>query len=616
MRYPLRLLIIVGAVLSLITISCGGGGGGSGDAATPDTGESTYSVYANPTDGRLFTETEDDGTSVTYYGTKDDDGSPQSLDHIVVKDASGTNEYVYKLNGDRIEKIYAPDGIVFSFEPSTGTPTNLKISTESGDFQFDIPIEFQSSITGDGTVDMISQVASDASTRTDFNIAASSTTKAIYYLRVMQCGKPVDDALVKMYIYPEIGSSDLIGKPISNGWYAFEIPQFVPEVRDWPSSKYLANCEKIGNKLISSNFCNYWKEYKKIGVVKIGTATVISQNLCQDIDYLLGIYGSFIPDKHKAIANEKISEIKQHCPDSLINHIPRVCKDGGDPSYFTKVCKEEYIDIIEPDPQAPYSVVFDIKIGSQEAFQTEGIVYVPGTDYEMEIDAPSIVALKEFYTDPTPATTTAWYTAYASLTCADPDYGTKVTLSVDGSDLYEASYEEEIYADATLHLDVPPVTKQEDLEKGVTDIITVTAEGLSAEPIDVFPASFQGTAADEGETKTWIIGVARTGTGTSDPEPDPEPPVDTCDNPPSTATGQAGKYYYVKAMYYPMPDHSSCFTAEQIEDFRARGDYILEDETRGACTVCSSGYYPAEYNGSETCVSCPSGTQYWDECCK
>ena len=91
---------------------------------------------------------------------------------------------------------------------------------------------------------------------------------------------------------------------------------------------------------------------------------------------------------------------------------------------------------------------------------------------------------------------------------------------------------------------------------------------------------------------------------------------DTCDNPPSTATGQAGKYYYVKAMYYPMPDHSSCFTAEQIEDFRARGDYIREDETRGACTVCSSGYYPAEYNGSETCVSCPSGTQYWDECCK
>ena len=91
---------------------------------------------------------------------------------------------------------------------------------------------------------------------------------------------------------------------------------------------------------------------------------------------------------------------------------------------------------------------------------------------------------------------------------------------------------------------------------------------------------------------------------------------DTCDNPPSTATGQAGKYYYVKAMYYPMPDHSSCFTADQIEDFRARGDYIREDETRGACTVCSSGYYPAEYNGSETCVSCPSGTQYWDECCK
>jgi hypothetical protein len=109
------------------------------------------------------------------------------------------------------------------------------------------------------------------------------------------------------------------------------------------------------------------------------------------------------------------------------------------------------------------------------------------------------------------------------------------------------------------------------------------------------------------------------------PERDTVPPDDTpdgCETPPTTATGESGRYYYVKHWLYPMPDSSSCFTAQQIADFESVNAsegrdiyYIREDESRGSCTICPAGFTLGNYEGSETCMQCPEGWPDSDGCC-
>ncbi len=94
-----------------------------------------------------------------------------------------------------------------------------------------------------------------------------------------------------------------------------------------------------------------------------------------------------------------------------------------------------------------------------------------------------------------------------------------------------------------------------------------------------------------------------------------EPITEDCLIDPDITIGEEGKYYFVKAYYYPMPDYSSCYTTEQIDSYIAEGSTVIEDEARGTCIICPAGYTLEDYEGSETCISCPEGTYYSDGCC-
>lgn len=96
-----------------------------------------------------------------------------------------------------------------------------------------------------------------------------------------------------------------------------------------------------------------------------------------------------------------------------------------------------------------------------------------------------------------------------------------------------------------------------------------------------------------------------------------EAAADGCVVSPETTAGEGGKYYYVKQIYYPMPDSSSCYTASQIDYYMNNSDYyVAEDTARGSCTICPQGYSHETYNGSATCVRCPDGTVFSGGCCR
>mgnify|MGYP001061024561 CR=1 FL=1 len=98
-------------------------------------------------------------------------------------------------------------------------------------------------------------------------------------------------------------------------------------------------------------------------------------------------------------------------------------------------------------------------------------------------------------------------------------------------------------------------------------------------------------------------------------ESNSEPITEGCTTDPDIEIGKEGKYYFVKGFYYPMPDFSSCYTSDQIQSFIENGDTVIEDKNRGSCTICPSGYLLKDYEGVETCISCPEDTYYSDGCC-
>ena len=108
------------------------------------------------------------------------------------------------------------------------------------------------------------------------------------------------------------------------------------------------------------------------------------------------------------------------------------------------------------------------------------------------------------------------YMAKASMLCPNPLDGTDVTLSVSGSDGHTDSVTENIKADTEIELDVPAVA-EENIEKDITDVIIVEAEGKKwSEPVTSSPGLHNAAATAEEESKTWIKVIKKEAGAVSD----------------------------------------------------------------------------------------------------
>ena len=128
----LSCLCILAAVAFGMSAIVGSSGGGGGQSDAEEEEPSQYLVYTNPSDGRLFEEIAGNGVSSTYVGTKDSNGTPLSLESIVIKDPEYEGEFVYVLSEDnQHERIFAPEGVFFEIERTSETESRLKMRRES-----------------------------------------------------------------------------------------------------------------------------------------------------------------------------------------------------------------------------------------------------------------------------------------------------------------------------------------------------------------------------------------------------------------------------------------------------------------------------------------------------
>ncbi len=130
----------------------------------------------------------------------------------------------------------------------------------------------------------------------------------------------------------------------------------------------------------------------------------------------------------------------------------------------------------------------------------------------------------------------------------------------------------------------------------------------------------QSVSVREGETLYVDFSTVPTSSATSEDlescEAGTEPVTGICKTPISTAEGETGAYYYVKGFYYPMPDSSRCYSAEQIAYYESSSEHsVFGDPDRGSCTICPDGYALGDYEGLQSCMRCPDGKDISDGCC-
>ena len=151
MKFFGRISILVSAV-SVAVVGCGGGGNPPPAVTTP------FTVMSNTFDPLLVSAKIDDGTVVEYFGTRDADGLPTSLNAVTLT-ASGGEQTAFTLDSEgRPVMATAPNGVQMTFDWIEQRKVVIVATTPDGQTQvstvvdFDAPQQGSPSIFSDGAV--------------------------------------------------------------------------------------------------------------------------------------------------------------------------------------------------------------------------------------------------------------------------------------------------------------------------------------------------------------------------------------------------------------------------------------------------------------------------------
>ena len=147
--------------------------------------EPEFTVMTNPTDSQILSVKGIDGTTVHYYGDRDESGIPTNIDRLSVVDADGATTMIELDSESRPKEIRTSDGVVFQLSYVGSNQGVVTAVAPDGSLQVNtsFPIE-----TG---ADSPSQVESMAGTGTSGDC----------YIYVENCGAAVTDADVSVEVY-------------------------------------------------------------------------------------------------------------------------------------------------------------------------------------------------------------------------------------------------------------------------------------------------------------------------------------------------------------------------------------------------------------------------------
>lgn len=425
--------------------------------------QSTYEFYTNPTDPTIAMVTQEDGTEVMYFGTKDADGIPLELQMITVKYPGENDTYKVVMKEDGTPgKIITTEGSIFEFEPISEKEFYMSIVSSTGEIRIDTKVNidsldnlkaFDEAVLPQGTQPRAcTEVKAPAYSAFSENAIQEKQKNILGNKLVVNmtiCGKNVPSIYITpvLFIKPPVGQMLVSpGMGTGQGEYSFMLPQPSP-----PSQKIQEICSKAG--LVLAGVCPLLPFTPKSAICPLISKLIEQQ---------------FSNAKDKA----SITNVCQKAVDIL----PKLCKidDEVGLANFCEVAGEVYLN---PNPdQYTYLLLVQAE-GKMYEVPLDG--FNPNTGGTITYDIPGEFNVLELKTDPKDPGPAEGYTAMAAFECPSPQ-GTQMTLSVTGSDGYSDAVTTTATTGGIMTLYVPGGAEK------IRDVITFTANGQTWTTFVVF----------------------------------------------------------------------------------------------------------------------------------
>lgn len=417
----------------------------------------TIEIYDNPSDPTLFKLTDLDGTTLTYFGDKDEEGLVSLIKHVIIDfaDVEGVTYLAFD-STMRPARVETSNGTLYEFIWLTETQMRIKIASPSGEVHLNIPYDFDASSEGlmvgrddSGPKNIRNNIKPIFSI---LPVPPSGPTrnylpdnmKALQTIQVLHCGEPVGDASVRIFVQPSIGSFQLSPLDYSgaDGVYQVQIPH------SYEAPTYLdLICEGL-----------------KVNLTKVCQANLMQKfqtqfEICNLLHEMFGQDPGAINEQQKKILQscyELAQAIKVTC--DIIMSNPELKKD---------FCKKYFGSSNQPGEQVSYSYRLEIKVPGEETFITETTAFDPNTPNSWTYDVGGETSVDKFYTVPVDPEPHQGYTAYAYVVCPEEE-GTEITISVQGNDGYSNSETFTITENSMISLWVPGAVQN------TVDIVTLT----------------------------------------------------------------------------------------------------------------------------------------------
>lgn len=428
--------------------------------SSQDTGTFAIDAFVNPTDPVLCRVTNEDGSVVTYTGTRDATGMPKKVDNVVVNFADADGDYIINLDSNSVpSRQLTPNGTVFEYHWSDSTLRITAISP-SGQVQVNVPFSLHKTIislpSGEGNP---ANIRKDMSAHVNFRPFPMSGPEKpskpagdnAMIFHVTKCGTDVTNAIVTLNVSPALGVKTFPCANIGNGFYSTNIPH-----SGEPPANYEQECDKAGT--VVSNVC---LSYNMASLVSTDLSS-----LCPLIsDEIAKAFGTSPEgDKIKAMCGHGISALSAICKFAEKNDIAELCKLAR---------------LLNSTPSGGYSFFVTVTVPGVAAYTSGSQGFDPDNPQTYMVDMGGSFDISNLRTDPLDPGPGQAYVASADIICTDAA-GTSVTISVQGSDGYSNSSTQSYTANGTITLSVPGGAQS------VRDVVTLSGKGISKQISIIF----------------------------------------------------------------------------------------------------------------------------------
>jgi hypothetical protein len=435
------------------------------DAEPENEASSNFELYTNPTDGTLFSVKLEDGTQITYFGEKDEDGLPTSIQSVNFIYTDETDPYTVILDEDKNPaKILATNGTVYNIEWIEGSKIRIKAITDDAKAQVSLPVDLDTLGLKYASLPSSKNIRSNLPSLLNVEPINSSTksvtgTDATMTINVTSCGFPVKDAVVRINTSPELGAKNMVANNAGNGNYTANIPHDPDRLADVDKE-----CDELVKRIneVCSTIGNTSMAEVQANPGKVGI-------LCGAIDLYMLFDNSISAEDRK-----KISSV---CP-KVIALAAGLCEVVNLQKDLLNSCKlGKTIGTIPMSTEYKFSLAITAPgLGTVYSDQT---VFDPEIADTWDMEIGGNMYIDNLHTEPGDPAPKQGYVAYASLICI-PEGGINFTISVSGSDGYSNSYTEFVTENSTISLSVPGGAES------VVDVISVQADNYTASMSVVF----------------------------------------------------------------------------------------------------------------------------------